>query len=275
MATADHANRRFPPTSTEPRTKESGPLAGLSESTESSGQGDKIEADVLAVAAEAREFAGLLGKAEKKRRLVGWPVECAWWAVAGSVRWLLVADGPGAALAGRAAAEAMSRATVGCILSTGLCGALDKRLEPGELVHAVEVVDGRGTRWRALTPDAGTKPVQLLSVNRVAVTAGEKRSLAAATGAGVVEMEAAGVAVEAARHGSPFYCVRVVSDGLEEELPMDFNLYRDSNGRFSRVRIATACALRPWAVPALLRFEQRCRWSAGILGDCLVHARFA
>lgn len=235
----------------------------------------RVEADVLAVAAEQREFAGLLGKAEQTRRLVGWPVECAWWAVAGSVRWLLVADGPGAAHAGRAAAEALSRSTVHCILSTGLCGALDERLKPGELVHAVEVIDGRGERWQPLVPHAGTKPAMLLSIGRVAVTASEKRSLAAATGAGAVDMEAAGVAAEAARQGQPFYCVRVVSDGAKEELPMDFNLYRDLEGRFSRSRIAAACALRPWVVPALLRFERRCRWSAGILGDCLVHARFA
>lgn len=234
-----------------------------------------MEADVLAVAAEAREFAGLLGRAESKRRLVGWPAECAWWAVAGSLRWLLVANGPGAALAGRAAAEALSRASVRCILSTGFCGALDASLEHGQLVHASEVVDDHGTRWQPMAPDAGTKPVRLLSASRVAVTQREKRSLAAATGAGVVEMEAAGVAAQAAHHGWPFYCLRVVSDGLEEELPMDFNLYRDSEGRFSRIRIAAACALRPWAVPALLRFEQRCRWSAGILGECLVHARFA
>ena len=234
-----------------------------------------MEADVLAVAAEAREFAGLLDRAESRRRLAGWPVECAWWAVVGSVRWLLVTNGPGSALAGSAAAAALSRASVRCILSTGLCGALDKELAPGQLVHASEVLDESGTRWQPLVPDAGTKSVRLLSASRVAVTAREKRSLAATTGAGVVEMEAAAVAAEAARRGWPFYCVRVVSDGQEEELPMDFNLYRDSAGRFSRIRIAAACALRPWAVPALLRFEQRCRWSAGILGDCLVHARFA
>ena len=232
-------------------------------------------ADVLAVAAEEREFAGLLDRAEEKRRLPGWPVECAWRAVVGSVRWLLVADGPGPVLAARAAAEALSRATVGCILSTGLCGSLDERLGPGQMVHAVEVIDGLGAAWQPATPHAGTKAVRLLSVTRVAVTPGEKSNLAAATGAGVVEMEAAGVAAEAARHDLPFYCVRVVSDGLEEELPMDFNLYRDADGRFSRARIAAACAMRPWAVPSLLRFEKRCRWSAGILGDCLVHARFA
>lgn len=233
-----------------------------------------MEADVLAIAAEEREFAGLLAQANEKRRLIGWPVECAWWVMAGPVRWLLVADGPGAARAAGATAAALARCSVRCVLSTGLCGALDAHLAPGQLVHAVEVVDGRGRLWQSLLPDAGTQPVRVLSVDRVAVTAAEKRSLAA-SGAGVVEMEAAGVAVEAARRGLPFYCLRVVSDGMEEELPMDFNLFRDSAGRFSRVRIAVACAFRPWLVPALLRFEQRCRWSAGILGDCLVHARFA
>jgi adenosylhomocysteine nucleosidase len=202
-------------------------------------------------------------------------VECAWWAVTGAVRWLLVSDGPGASLAGRAAAEALSRASVRCILSTGLCGALDARWKPGDVVHAAEVIDGQGTRWESLDPGAGTEPVRLLSVGRVAATIDEKRGLAVATGAAVVEMEAAAVAAEAARNGLPFYCLRAVSDGLEEELPMDFNRYRDSKGRFSRLRIAAACALRPWAVPALLRFDRQCRWSAGILGDYLVHARFA
>lgn len=234
-----------------------------------------VEADILAVAAEEREFAGLIGRAETKRRLAGWPMECAWRAVTGPMRWLLVSDGPGASLAGRAAAEALSRCSVRCILSTGLCGALDERLEPGDAVHAVEVIDGQGTRWDTLDPKAGTLPVRLLSVGRVAVSAAEKRSLAAATGAAVVDMEAAGVAAEAVRNRLPFYCLRVVSDGLKEELPMDFNRYRDSEGRFSRARIAAACALRPWAVPALLRFDRQCRSSADILGDCLVHARFA
>ena len=282
-----------------------------------SGAESRVEVDVLAIAAEEREFAGLIRRAETKRRLAGWPMQCAWLAVTGcpeedapehsrdregtvasgtgrslrsrfgagavnglpvpvrSVRWVLVSDGPGAALAGRAAAEALSRCSVRCILSTGLCGALDESLEPGDMVHAVEVIDGQGLRWDALDPHAGTAPVRLLSAGRVAVSVAEKRSLAAATGAAVVEMEAAAVAVEAAREGLPFYCLRVVSDGPKEELPMDFNRYRDSNGRFSRMRIAAACAVRPWAVPALLRFDRQCQSSAEILGDCLVHARFA
>ena len=68
-----------------------------------------VEADVLAIAAEEREFAGLLAQANEKRRLIGWPVECAWWVMAGPVRWLLVADGPGAARAAGATAAALAR----------------------------------------------------------------------------------------------------------------------------------------------------------------------
>ena len=160
------------------------------------------------------------------------------------------------------------------IVSTGFCGALDARWKPGDVVHAVEVIDGQGMRWEPRDPGDGSAPVRLLSMGRVAVTATEKRSLAAATGAAVVEMEAAAVAAEAVRHALPFYCLRVVSDGLKEELPMDFNRYRDAQGRFSRARIALACALRPWAVPALLRFDRNCRSAAWILGENLVHARF-
>ena len=34
----------------------------------------------------------------------------------------------------------------------------------------------------------------------------------------------------AAEWGVPFYCVRAVSDTASEDMPLDFNLYRDSEG---------------------------------------------
>jgi hypothetical protein len=55
---------------------------------------------------------------------------------------------------------------------------------------------------------------------------------------------------------------------------MDFNRYRDGEGRFSRVRIGAACALRPWLAPGLLRFDRQCRRSIDRLGEYLVDARF-
>ena len=234
----------------------------------------RVEADVLAVAAEAGEFAGLLGKVDRKRRLSGWPVDCAWWAAAGARavaaggRWPRSrARRPG----GGRGAVARFRAV--CPQHVGFAALWTKALRPGELVHAGEVIDGRGRHWTALDPDAQTRQVRLLSVGRVAVTAGEKRSLAAATGAEAVEMEAAGVAAEAARHGWPFYCLRVVSDGLEEGIADGILTFTATRmGRFSRPshrrRLRVEAVGRAAAAPFRAALPEGGRDSGGLSCPC-------
>lgn len=236
----------------------------------------ELAVDVVAVAAEAREFAGLRRRAGEFTAVAGWQNGRAWLARAGASRWLLAANGPGGRLAGLAAAEALGKARAACVVSVGLCGALndDARLEPGAVVRASEVIDGRGGRWAAGAVQGGAPAVRVLSLDRVAVTAAEKRRLGAGSGAEIVEMEAAAVAGRAAEQAVAFYCVKAVSDGGNEELPMDFNRFRDAEGRFSRARIGAACALRPWLVPGLLRFDRQCRRSIDRLGEYLVQARF-
>jgi len=234
----------------------------------------EVAVDVVAVAAEAREFAGLRRRADECTAVAGWKIGQAWVAQAGGLRWLLAANGAGARLAGLAAAEALRKAHTACVVSVGLCGALDDRFEPGTVVQAGEVVDGRGGRWAAGRVDGGAPMVRVLSLDRVAVSREEKLQLGAESGAGIIEMEAAAVAARAAEAGVPFYCLKAVSDGGDEELPMDFNRFRDTEGRFSRVRIGAACALRPRLAPGLLRFARQCRRSIDCLGEYLVHARF-
>jgi adenosylhomocysteine nucleosidase len=109
---------------------------------------------------------------------------------------------------------------------------------------------------------------EILSVDRVAVTAAEKRALRERTGAAAVEMEAAAVEAKAREWGVAFRCVKVVSDVAVEDMPLDFNLYRDAGGRFSRGRIALAAMARPFSVmPRLLRLDQNCRTAAERLGE--------
>ena len=51
-----------------------------------------------------------------------------------------------------------------------------------------------------------------------------------------------------------------------EDMPLDFNLYRDAAGRFSRARIALAAMARPFTViPALLRLDRNCRMGCRML----------
>jgi nucleoside phosphorylase len=233
----------------------------------------ELAVEVVAVAAEAREFAGLRRRARAVTALEGWTNGRAWLAEVDAARWLLAANGPGR-LAGLAAAEALAVAHAGCVLSVGLCGALDQGLEPGDVVQAEAVIDGQGGRWAGGAVQGGGPAVRALSLDRVAVSAEEKRRLGAASGAAIIEMEAAQVARRAVERGVPFFCLKAVGDGAGEELPMDFNLFRDVTGRFSRARIGAACALRPWLAPGLLRFDRQCRRSIERLGECLVHARF-
>jgi adenosylhomocysteine nucleosidase len=211
----------------------------------------------LVVAAEAREFSGILKRTTTVRRLdlpgATYAREIVW----NKDRWLLVANGPGARLVLQAldAAQALEiKRNVDQVLNIGFCGALDPSLRVGD------VLDSRGL---------------LTTADRVAITAAEKRRLYESTGAAAVEMECEAVEIKAREWGVPFRCVKAVSDVASEDLPLDFNKYRDREGRFSRIRIACAALARPFRViPGLVRLDRNCRVAADQLGEFLANSVF-
>jgi adenosylhomocysteine nucleosidase len=214
----------------------------------------------LMVAAEAREFEGILKRADDVRALpwqgAAFSREAAW----KDSRWFLIANGPGPVLVERALQR---KRDVDRILSIGFCGALDPALRIGDIVVSGEVPKG----LQASFVQGG-----VVSVDRVAFTAREKSDLRAATGAAVVEMESAAVAQKAREWDVPFGCVRVVSDVAGDDLPLDFNRYRDADGRFERTRIALAALGRPFTVlPRLVRLDRDCRRAAERLGEFLAN----
>jgi adenosylhomocysteine nucleosidase len=138
---------------------------------------------------------------------------------------------------------------VDLILSVGFCGALDPALRVGDIVDAAKV----------------------FTADRVAVTAAEKRALREETGAAAVEMEARAVEAKAREWGTAFRCVKVVSDTAAKDLPLDFNKYRDGDGRFSRARIAFAALRHPPSLAGLMRLDRDCRRAADRLGEFLAN----
>jgi adenosylhomocysteine nucleosidase len=235
------------------------------------------------VAAERREFDGLLRKAERVMKL-GWPLDFARMAWLKGEPIVLVANGPGPKLAGRATEFARKYKELRGLVSTGFCGALDPALEPCDIFVAKELVTLSGDRKGAVSQplaDArgsvtggSVRIGKLLSIDRVVSTPAEKADLRQ-TGADAVEMEAAAVAAKAAEWNIPFYCVRVVTDTSAESFPLDFNRLRDAEGRFSRTRIMAAALLRPDSVlPELLKLNKRCKDASQALGDFLVDASF-
>ena len=120
-----------------------------------------------------------------------------------------------------------------------------------------------------------SREAKIWSADRVAVSSEEKRQLRQSTGAAVVEMESAAVAEKARKWGLPFRAVKVVSDMADEDLPLDFNQYRDREGRFQVPRIAAAALLHPFrTIPPLLRLNRNCRRAAESLGEFLADCEF-
>jgi hypothetical protein len=200
----------------------------------------------LVVAAEKREFEGIIQRFGGSKQLE-WPAEFAVECDFKGDRWLLIANGPGKECVN----QALSRdVQVDGIISTGFCGALDPSLKVGDIVR------------------------ELHSIDRVAITAAEKRELRERTGASAVDMESAAIARKGSAWGVPFFAIRAVSDTAHEDMPLDFNQYRSADGRFSRSRIAMAALIRPLSrIPALLRLDRNCRIAAESLGDYFAHCR--
>lgn len=220
------------------------------------------------VAAEAREFTGILRRCGPARTFpwsaAAFAREVEW----KGDRWWLIANGPGSNLVHQALVhqtlETVKRDVYG-IISTGFCGALDPALAPGDIVLA-----GEKPRHSA-TPFV---PGEIASRDRVIVTVDEKRALRQSSGAAAVEMEFSEVKKIAEQWAVPVRAIRAVSDTASENMPLDFNRYRDRDGRFSRGRIALAALARPHVIPGLLRLERNCRLAAEHLGEFFANSEF-
>lgn len=243
-------------------------------------QGERLRAGVktvLLVASEAGEFQGLSRRLRRLRRL---PIGVDYVREAGhqGQNWLLLANGPGNALASQGIERVLSSVRVDAMVSTGYCGGLQPSLPPLTLVAASEVVVGAGNeRLPAIRPPANYSLASgmVLSTDHVVNTAEEKADLYRATGAVAVDMESAAVARAARRLGVPFFHLRIVTDAAAESFPIDFNRVRDSAGRFRR-RLVLLEALRAPAtrIPGLLTVRRRCQMASKILGECLAGCRF-
>jgi nucleoside phosphorylase len=193
---------------------------------------------------------------------------------------VLVADGPGPRLAGHAADVAGEHVHAESVVTTGFCGGLQPGLGPQTIVVASAILDAAGNvlveTAIPVSRTAGWTPARekLLSMDRVAISCEEKRTLGK-SGAGAVEMEAAAVGSRARQWGAQFYGIRVVTDSVDEQFSIDFNRMRDSDGRFSRSRIIREACHDPFKLfPELMLFDRRCRGAAAVLGDFIADCQF-
>lgn len=209
---------------------------------------------------------------ELKPLVRGWPHSSRnsvrFWAQRNSEEeWIAACAGAGQQAATRAFAAIEEGGPIDLVFSIGWVGALTPELAPGTAHNAAGVIDVRtGERFRC---DAGAGELWLVTSPKVA-DAAEKQRLAAAYGAGLVDMEAAGVARLAAMRGIPFYCVKGISDGFADKLP-DFNRFMSSDGQFKLARFAVFVLVRPWYWPALVRMGENSRMAARGIRETLLN----
>jgi adenosylhomocysteine nucleosidase len=160
--------------------------------------------------------------------------------------------GAGQAAATRAFAAVELDAPVDLLFSFGWAGALRADLTVGGAYNAAGVIDARtGERFRC---EAGAGEEWLVT-SPIVADAAEKRRLAAAYGAGLVDMEAAAVGRLALMRGIPFYCVKGVSDGLGAKLP-DFNRFIGADGQFELAKFVLFVSVRPKYWSELIRMGE-------------------
>ena len=116
------------------------------------------------------------------------------------------------------------------VVSWGLCGGLDPRLRPGDLILGAETVtnDGAIRTDEAVTSSlakrllaAGTRVVieRVTGADAPVLTAGAKADLRRASGAAAVDMESLIAGQYALKQRIPFVILRAVADPAERDLP--------------------------------------------------------
>jgi adenosylhomocysteine nucleosidase len=148
-------------------------------------------------------------------------------------------SGDAATLRARLAEAASPKPSL--VVSWGLCGGLDPRLRPGDLILGAEVVSEEG---RVRTDDAVTLSLaqrlggagvrvfveRVAASNAPVLTAAAKADLRCATGAAAVDMESQIAGRYAREQRIPFAILRAVSDPAERDLPSLVLKAVDSNG---------------------------------------------
>lgn len=180
--------------------------------------------------------------------------------------WIAVCAGIGRDAATRAFAEAESGGALNAVISIGWAGSLTESLAPGAVCHMAQVIDARtGEQFEMMTTD---QKLRLITSARVADTAEKVRLAQAYPGGVLVDMEAATVARLAAMRDIPCYCIKAVSDAVDERLP-DMNPFIGSRGEFRTAAFAASVIFRPQVWGALMKFGSNSAKAAVNLGENL------
>jgi len=142
------------------------------------------------------------------------------------------------------------------VISWGICGGLDSRLRPGDLIVGSEIVSDEGSVAtdgsvtsaiaRSLA-DLGSRVMveRVAGTNTPILTTHTKARIRRATGAAAVDMESATAASIALALRAPFAIVRAIADPEDRDLPPLVFKAVDADGRINGAAVARALLRSP------------------------------
>lgn len=179
--------------------------------------------------------------------------------------------------------RAIAAGGVTAMLSSGIAGALDPALAPGDVVIGTLAGAGPGSASQR-KPDARTAPLAaplretspsrhhgsgsvaelmrwiprahrgtIAGSDTIAATLEDKRALYQATGALAVDMESHIAARVAERHALPFAILRTISDGAGHVLPPAALVGMKPDGSMALGAVLASLARHPAQLPTLIR----------------------
>ncbi|MGQ0810117.1 MAG: 5'-methylthioadenosine/S-adenosylhomocysteine nucleosidase family protein [Nitrospiraceae bacterium] len=202
----------------------------------------------------------------------------------GSAEIRLVQTGIGLEKAQAVGQAVMASDAFSLVISTGFACALSPA-RVGDVLIGTEVVTPHGAangrvaipcslpHQRAALQAASAANLRaesgrFASVSEILWKADQKKQMASSTGAIALDMESAALAAVAAARAIPFVAIRTVSDLVDEDLPLNFNLFLTSASWYQGVM---ACARRPISLVGIYRLRSQSRIASTRLTAVLEH----
>lgn len=160
------------------------------------------------------------------------------------------------------------------VISAGFAGSLAPEVHRGHLLMANSVVNPAGELLQIdlqLQPQARLHAGRLLTVDGIIRTAAEKRALGEKHEALACDMETFAIARECALAKTRFLSVRIVSDGLEDELPAEVEKLMNEKNLAKQAGIALQALIkRPGAALDLWKLRDEAHKAADRLARFLL-----
>jgi adenosylhomocysteine nucleosidase len=160
-------------------------------------------------------------------------------------------------------------------ITAGFAGALAEEHSVGDILVAESVQQlGKSKTLQCsrnlvyAARDDGAKLVKLfLTTNEVVSTPEQKKQLAPFADA--VEMESFAILSSAQRHKKPVVAIRVISDSVRHDVPVNVSAMVDEKGQVNIGGVVRYVARHPLQIPALIRLGRDSRTAAEALAHFL------